>query len=192
MKVALYARVSTQNHHQDPEVQLRDLREDCQRKGWEVFDEYVDKGISGTKESRPELNRLMADAAEHKFDAVAVWKFDRLARSVPHLLKALETFQGLGIAFTSRSEGVDTSTPMGRLVYTILGAVAEMERSVTVERIKAGMRNAKSKGHLPGPKAFKLDLDLVRSRLASGESKRAIARDLKVSPALLVKRLRRS
>jgi len=190
MKAALYARVSTQNHHQDPEVQLRDLRELCQRKGWEIVAEYVDKGVSGTKQSRPELNRLMADATEKKFDVVAVWKFDRFARSSQHLLKALESFQGLGIAFVSHTEGIDTETVIGKMVFTVLGAVAEMERSLTVERIRAGMRNAKAKGHKPGPKRFSLNLDEVRERMQAGESQRQIAISMKVSPALLTKRLK--
>jgi DNA invertase Pin-like site-specific DNA recombinase len=107
MKTALYARVSTTNHGQDTEVQLRDLREFFQRRGWDIVDQYVDTGVSGAKDSRPELNRLMADAHRCKFDAIAVWKFDRFARSTSHLLRALETFQSLGIEFISLTEGVD-------------------------------------------------------------------------------------
>ncbi len=97
MKVVAYARVSTSNHHQDPEVQLKDIREHCQRKGWELSEVYVDKGISGTKSNRPQLNRLMADADQKKFEALIVWKFDRFARSTSHLLKSLETFRNLGM-----------------------------------------------------------------------------------------------
>jgi DNA invertase Pin-like site-specific DNA recombinase len=191
MKAALYARVSTQNHHQDPEVQLREQREYCQRKAWEIAAEYVDRGISGTKESRPQLNRLMADAAEKKFDAVIVWKFDRFARSSSHLLKALESFKALGIEFVSLTENVDTATAVGKMVFTVLGAVAEMERSLTVERIRAGMRNAKAKGHKPGPTQprIALNLDEIRVRIANGESQRQIAISLGVSPSLLTKRL---
>jgi DNA invertase Pin-like site-specific DNA recombinase len=189
MKVAAYARVSTNNHHQDPEVQLRDMRELCQRKGWELLEPYVDKGISGTKSSRPELNRLMADAEQKKFDAVIVWKFDRFARSTSHLLKSLETFRGLGIEFISLTEGVDTSTAVGKLVFTILGGVAEMERSVTVERIKAGLRNAKAKGRVPGKKRQQLDFAAIKERMQAGESLRKVAASLDISPALLSKRL---
>jgi DNA invertase Pin-like site-specific DNA recombinase len=192
MRTAFYVRVSTKNHHQDPEVQLRDLRDLCQRKGWELVETYVDKGISGTKESRPELNRLMADAEAKKFDAVIVWKFDRFARSAQHLLKALETFQRLGIAFVSHTEGIDTTTVVGKMVFTVLGAVAEMERSLTVERIKAGMRNAKAKGHKPGPKGERIALDIkdIKTRMLLGESQRQIAISLDVSPALITKRLK--
>src|SRR5215472_3483943 len=146
MRVAIYARVSTANNGQDPSVQTRELREYCERRGWTVASEYVDIGISGTKEKRPELDRLMGDAHRRRFDAVIVWKFDRFARSVSHLLRALETFQALGIHFVSLSESLDTSTPAGKMVFTVLGAVAELERSLIVERVKAGLRNARAKG----------------------------------------------
>jgi DNA invertase Pin-like site-specific DNA recombinase len=170
-------------------VQLRDIREFCARKGWELSEVYVDKGISGTKASRPELNRLMADAESKAFEAVIVWKFDRFARSTSHLLKSLETFRTLGIEFVSLTEGVDTSTAVGKLVFTILAGVAEMERSVTVERIKAGLRHAKAKGRMPGPKRYDVDMEEVSRRIAAGESKRSIALALGISPALLIKRL---
>lgn len=145
MRAAIYARVSTHNG-QDPEMQLRELREYCQRRGWYGVTEYVDVGISGAKEKRPELDRLLADAHRREFDAVVVWRFDRFARSVSHLLRALETFCSLGIDFVSLSEQVDTSTPAGKLVFTVLGAVAELERSLIVERVRAGLRNARAKG----------------------------------------------
>ena len=111
LRAGVYARVST-NNGQDPTVQTRELEEYCQRRGWKVAAQYVDVGISGAKEKRPELSRLMADAHRRKFDAVIVWKFDRFARSVSHLLGALETFKSLGIEFVSLSEQVDTSTPL--------------------------------------------------------------------------------
>ena len=106
MKAAIYARVSTANNSQDPEVQLRELREYCQRRGWKLTGEYVDTGISGATEKRPQLDKLMADAHRRRFDAVVVWKFDRFARSVSHLLRALETFKALGIEFVSLSEQI--------------------------------------------------------------------------------------
>jgi DNA invertase Pin-like site-specific DNA recombinase len=127
MNVAIYARVSTTNG-QDPEMQLRELREYCQRRNWTAVAEYVDAGISGTKEKRPELDKLLADAHRRHFDAVVVWRFDRFARSVSHLLRALETFRSLGIEFVSLSEQVDTSTPAGKLVFTVLGAVCSFIR----------------------------------------------------------------
>lgn len=127
-------------------MQTRELEEYCRRRGWEIAGVYVDRGVSGAKDSRPGLNRLMGDAHQRHFDAVAVWKFDRFARSVSHLLRALETFRALGIEFVSLSEQVDTSTPMGKMVFTVLGAVAELERALIIERVKAGMRNARAKG----------------------------------------------
>jgi DNA invertase Pin-like site-specific DNA recombinase len=165
VKVAIYARVSTANNGQSPEMQLRELREYCERRKWVVTSEYVDVGISGAKDSRPELNRLMADAHRRRFDAVIVWKFDRFARSVSHLLKALETFQALGVEFVSLTEGVDTSTPTGRMIFTVLGAVAELERSLIRERVKAGLRNARAKGKHVGRPRLTLDrLEIARLR----------------------------
>src|ERR1700730_16455035 len=150
MRAAIYARVSTANNGQDPRVQTREMEEYCPRRGWTIVDEYVDVGISGTKEKRPELDRLLADAHRRRFDVVVVWRFDRFARSVSHLLRALENFQALGIEFVSLSEQLDTSTPTGKMVFTVLGAVAELERSLIVERVKAGLRNARAKGKTLG------------------------------------------
>jgi len=156
MKAALYARVSTTNG-QDPTMQTRELKEYCERRGWKIVGEYVDTGFSGAKEKRPELDRLMADAHRRRFDAVVVWKFDRFARSVSHLLRALETFKALGIEFVSLSEQVDTSTPMGKMVFTVLGAVAELERSLIAERVRAGLRNARAKGKKLGRPRRRVD-----------------------------------
>src|SRR5712672_3682590 len=146
MRTALYARVSTSDKGQDPEMQLRELREYCQRRDFTIAGEYVDVGVSGSKDSRPELNKLMLDAAKRKFDAVVVWRFDRFARSVSHLLRALETFRSVGIEFVSYSEAIDTSTAVGKMTFTVLGAVAELERSLIIERVRAGVRNARAKG----------------------------------------------
>src|SRR5580704_8173213 len=136
MRAAVYARVSTLNNGQSPEMQLRDFSEYCDRRVWALAGEYVDIGISGTKEKRPELDRLMTDAHRRKFDVVVVWSFDRMARSVSHLLRVLETFNSLGIAFVSLREQIDTSTPAGKMIFTVLGAVAELERSLIAERVK--------------------------------------------------------
>lgn len=143
-RVACYSRVSSpdQNHA----MQSRELREYCKLRGWEMYDEYVDHGYCGGMDSRPQLDRLMHDAHRRRFDVVAVWRFDRAARSVSHLLKMLETFHALGIAFVSLSEQIDTTTPAGKMVFTVLGAVAELERSLIGERVRAGLRNAKAKG----------------------------------------------
>jgi DNA invertase Pin-like site-specific DNA recombinase len=184
MRAALYARVSTANNGQDPEVQLRELREYCERRGWQIAGEYVDT-MSGAKDSRPSLDRLMQDAHRRKFDAVAVWKFDRFARSVSHLLRALETFQALGIEFVSLTEGVDTSTPMGKMIFTVLGAVAELERSLIVERVKAGLRNARAKGKRLGRPRRVLDAPRIAALRAGGLGWRAIAKQLGVGVGTL-------
>src|SRR5437016_2786642 len=116
LRVVLYARVSTLDKGQDVNLQLNELREYSQRRGWEIADEYVDNGVSGAKESRPELNRLMADAKKRKFDAIAVWKLDRFGRSLKHLVMTLADLESLGIAFVSLRDGFDLSTASGRLM----------------------------------------------------------------------------
>jgi DNA invertase Pin-like site-specific DNA recombinase len=181
MRAVLYARVSTTNNGQDPEVQLRELREYVQRRGWQLAGEYVDVGISGSKEKRPQLDRLLAEAYRRRFDAIVVWKFDRFARSVSHLLRALEAFQALGIEFVSLTEGVDTSTPTGKMIFTVLGAVAELERSLIVERVKAGLRNARAKGKQLGRPRCSVDGHQVSKLRASGLPWRAIAARMEIS-----------
>ncbi|MGH9685538.1 MAG: recombinase family protein [Candidatus Acidiferrales bacterium] len=181
MKAAIYARVSTANNGQSPEMQLRELREYCERRSWRAVGEYVDVGISGAKERRPELDRLLADAHRRRFDAVIVWKFDRFARSVSHLLRALETFQALGIEFVSLTEGVDTSTPTGKMVFTVLGAVAELERSLIAERVKAGLRNARAKGKRLGRPRKLADTTKIVALRAQGRSWREICAETGLS-----------
>ena len=181
LRVAIYARVSTLNHGQDVGMQTRELAEYCGRRGWQLASEYVDVGISGSKEKRPQLDRLMRDAHQRQFDAVIVWKFDRFARSVSHLLRALETFNALGIAFVSLSEQMDTTTPEGRMVFTVLGAVAELERSLIVERVRAGLRNAVAKGKKLGRPRCNVDATRIAQLRAAGRSWRKIARAMGVS-----------
>jgi DNA invertase Pin-like site-specific DNA recombinase len=183
-RAAIYARVSTSNNGQDPRVQTRELAEFCERRRWTLV-EYVDIGISGTKEKRPALDRLMADAHKRKFDVLVVWKFDRFARSVSHLLRALETFHALGIEFVSLSEQMDTSTPTGKMVFTVLGAVAELERSLIVERVRAGLRNARAKGKRLGRPRKIVDVGRITALRAQGLSLRAIASELGVGVGTL-------
>jgi DNA invertase Pin-like site-specific DNA recombinase len=185
MKVAIYARVSTANNGQDPSMQTRELREYAERRGWIVAGEYVDIGISGTKETRPELDRLMADAHRRRFDAVVVWKFDRFARSVSHLLRALETFRAQGIEFVSFSEQLDTSTPAGKMVFTVLGAVAELERGLIVERVKAGLRNARAKGKQLGRPKKILEIKRIATLRARGVGWKRIAAEMGVGVGTL-------
>ena len=183
MKIAVYARVSTSNTSQSPEMQIRELRGYAKRRGWAVLREYVDVGISGATEKRPELDKLLADAHLRRFDAVVCWRFDRFARSVSHLLRALETFKALGIEFVSLSEQVDTSTPTGKMVFTVLGAVAELERNLIAERVKAGLRNARAKGKTLGrPRKITNSVEIKRLR-AQGASWRAVGTALGVSAA---------
>src|ERR1700732_4603785 len=180
MRAAIYARVSTSNNGQDPRVQTREIREYCERRGWQIAGEYVDAGISGAKDSRPELNKLMADAHRRRFDAVIVWKFDRFARSVSHLLRALETFRALGIEFVSFTEQMDTSTPVGQMIFTVLGAVSALERGLIVERVKAGLRNARAKGKTLGRPRKVLDTKRIAALRAQGVGWKRIAADMGV------------
>src|SRR5207302_7725214 len=154
-RIALYARVSTSNGHQDPEMQLRELREYAEHRNWEIVEEYVDSGVSGSKDSRPALNRLMGDACQRKFDSVLVWKIDRWGRSLKHLVTSLAELDAFGIAFVSLRDNLDLGTPSGRLMMQLLGAMAEFERALIQERVKAGLRNARAKGKRLGrPRTF--------------------------------------
>jgi DNA invertase Pin-like site-specific DNA recombinase len=188
-RVAIYARVSTTNHGQDVTVQTRELQQFAEARGWHMAGAYIDDGVSGAKDSRPELNRLMADAHKRCFDLVAVWRFDRFARSVSHLLRALETFSALGIAFVSLSEQMDTTTPTGKMVFTVLGAVAELERSLIAERVRAGLRNARAKGKTLGRPRVSVDAPRIGRLRAQGRSIREIADELGYSRSLVHKTL---
>jgi DNA invertase Pin-like site-specific DNA recombinase len=181
-RAVLYSRVST-NNGQDPEMQSREIREYCQRRGWPLVGEYVDRGISGAKERRPQLDQLIADAHKRKFEIIVVWKFDRFARSVSHLLRALENFRALGIEFVSLSEQIDTSTPTGKMIFTVLGAVAELERSLIAERVRAGLRNARAKGKRLGRPIKKVDPAQIAALRAQGVPWRRIGATLGVSAA---------
>src|SRR5208283_5188998 len=146
MKCALYGRVSTLDKGQDVDLQLRELREYCSRRGWEIAGEYVDRGVSGAKESRPQLNRLMADAKQRTFDCVVVWRLDRFGRSLKHLVNALADLESLGVTFVSLRDGFDLSTASGRLMFGVVAAMGQFERELIKERVRAGMANAKAKG----------------------------------------------
>jgi DNA invertase Pin-like site-specific DNA recombinase len=188
-RVAIYARISTANHGQDVTLQTRELEQFAGARGWSVAGVYVDQGVSGSKDSRPELNRLMADAHRRRFDIVCVWRFDRFARSVSHLLRALETFKALGIDFVSFSEQMDTSTPAGKMVFTVLAAVAELERSLIVERVRAGLRNARAKGKRLGRPRLAVDASRIGRLRAQGLSWATIATELGVVGEGTVRRL---
>ncbi len=173
--VALYARVSTLNGHQDPEMQLRELREYSERRGWQIVGEYVDHGISGSRESRPALTRLLSDAHRRRFDAVLVWKIDRWGRSLKHLVTSLADLDAYGVAFVSMRDNLDLSTPSGRLMMQLLGAMAEFERALIQERVRAGLAHARAKGKKLGRPGVRIDHATVARLRADGASIRSIA-----------------
>ncbi len=179
-RVGIYSRVSTLNKGQDPEVQLRELREYATQRGWQVVEEYTDHGISGAKASRPALNRLMADAQRRRIDAILVWRLDRFGRSLRHLVNALAELDAWGVAFVSLRDSLDLTTPAGRLMCSVLGALAEFERELIRERVKAGLRNAKAKGRKLGRPRVYVNEDKVDELRAAGLSWREVAVQLGV------------
>jgi DNA invertase Pin-like site-specific DNA recombinase len=179
-RVALYARVSTLHGQQDPEMQLSELREYADRRGLTIHQEYVDQGVSGSRESRPALNQLMSDARRCRFDAVLVWKIDRFGRSLKHLVNSLADLSAWGIAFVSLRDNLDLSTPSGRLMFQIIGAMAEFERALIQERVKAGLRNAKAKGKRIGRPKLTVDCAEILRLRGEGLSWRAISDRLQV------------
>ena len=134
MKVAIYARVSTKNGNQNPELQLTELRDYARARGWQVIGEFVDVGVSGAKESRPQLDALMKLAKARKIDGIIVWKLDRFGRSLKHLVTALDELEALGVAFISLRDSIDLSTPQGKLMLAVIGAMAEFERGSVSRR----------------------------------------------------------
>jgi DNA invertase Pin-like site-specific DNA recombinase len=177
-RAIVYVRVSTGEQNLD--MQLKELPEYCERRGWTLAETYSDK-CTGAKDRRPGLDRLMTDARRRKFDVVVVWKFDRFARSTSHLLKALEEFSALGIDFVSLHEAVDTSTPLGRAMFTIVAAIAELERSTIRERCTAGRKAAVRRGVRFGRPAVEVNVSKIRTLRQEGLSLRAIGQRIGVS-----------
>lgn len=177
-RVAIYTRVSTMD--QSNEGQEHELRQYAKQRGWPVVRVYADK-VSGLKSSRPALDELLRDARKRKFSCVAVWRIDRLGRSVSHLLQVLEIFKALGISFVSFTEAIDTSTATGMMVFTVLAAVAALERSILVERIRMGLENAKRRGvQLGRPAKKKLDageIKRIRAKRLKGATLRKLAEE---------------
>lgn len=178
-RVGLYVRVSTREQH--PETQLVQLREHAAVRGWQVVEEFVDHGVSGAKDHRPALTRLMATARRRQIDRVLVARFDRFGRSVRHLVLALEEFVSLGIEFTSIADQVDTATPMGRMAFALIAAFAEFERELIRERIHAGLHRARVQGKRLGRPRREVNADEVRALRAQGQSLRAISRAVGIS-----------
>src|SRR5713101_3671160 len=168
-RAAIYARCSTLNG-QNPEMQLGELRAFCQRRGWPVGGEYVDAGVSGSKEHRPQLDRLLADCRRRRVDVVLVYRYDRFARSLRQLINALEDFRSLGIDFISLHEGVDTSTANGRLVFGIFASIAEFERELIRDRVRSGLAAAKAKGKRIGRPKVAVDALRIASLRRQGRS----------------------
>src|SRR5499425_205092 len=174
-RAALYMRVSTKGHGQTTETQALALRDYAVHRGFQIVDDYRDEGISGSKDSRPALDRLMRDSRARKFDVIIVARFDRFARSVSHLLRALEEFNHFGINFVSLSESIDTSTPMGKMIFTVLGAVAELERDLVKERVHMGLSRARKQGKRLGRPKVEVDPLQVAGLRARGFSWNQIA-----------------
>jgi DNA invertase Pin-like site-specific DNA recombinase len=177
---ALYCRVSTADQH--PETQLYDLREMAKQRGFEIAQEYSDV-ISGVKSKRPGLDQLLADARRHRFDIVLVAAFDRVARSVRHFLEVLDELAHLGIEFVSLRENIDTGGPLGRAMVVIVGAIAELEKSLIVERVRAGMRRAKLEGRRIGRAPLDIDRVAVVAGRRAGMSLTKVAKKYHVSRA---------
>src|SRR6266403_5660042 len=182
MKVAIYVRCSTRDKGQDTEVQARELREYAERRGWTIVEEFSDY-VSGAKEFRPALDEMMKAAKRRKFDAVLCWKLDRVGRSLKHLVNLLAELEAVGVALVSFSDNLDLTTPQGRLMFQIIGAMAEFERSLTVERVRAGLAHARAKGKKLGRPAVAVDATKVRALRQAGKSFEQIGETLGVSAA---------
>jgi DNA invertase Pin-like site-specific DNA recombinase len=189
-KVAIYVRVSTKD--QSVDMQLNDLERYSGERGLNVFKIYEDSGVSGTKETRPALNELMDDAKKRKFDVVLVWRFDRFARNTKHLVTALYEFRNLGIDFISYQENIDTSSPLGEAIFTIISAMSKLERDIIAERVKGGLRKARANGKRLGRPKNEVDTDKVIEYRKQNKSIRQIAAELNLSKGAVQRALEMS
>ncbi len=189
-KVAIYVRVSTRD--QSVDMQLNDLKRYSKERGFKAFKVYKDNGVSGTKELRPALSSLMNDAKKRKFDIVLVWRFDRFARSTKHLINALYEFRNLGIDFISYQENIDTSSPLGEAIFTIISAMAKLERDIIAERVKGGLRKAKANGKCLGRPKSEVDTNKIIEYRRQKKSIREIARELSLSNNLVFRTLQKA
>jgi DNA invertase Pin-like site-specific DNA recombinase len=187
-RAALYLRVSTLDQH--PETQLYDLRQMAAQRGLEIVQEYTDR-ISGAKARRPGLNQMLTDARRGRFDVVLVWASDRIARSVKHFLEVLDELNRLGIEYVSLRENIDTGGPLGRAIIVIVAAIAELERSLIIERVRAGMRRARLEGTHIGRNPLILDHEAIRRERCQGQSLRQIAKGHRISTATVQRVLRK-
>ena len=182
-RAALYLRVSTLDQH--PETQLYDLQQLAAQRGLQIAETYTDHGVSGTRARRPALDKMMADATRHHFDVVLVWAFDRLARSTIHLLQTLDELNHLGIEFVSVRENIDSGGALGRAIVVIIGAIAELERSLIIERVRAGLRRARLEGRRLGRPPRIIDRDAILADRARGHSLTEVAKMHGISRALV-------
>jgi len=189
-RVAIYCRVSTLDQH--PETQLIELRQAVAQRGWELMGAYTDHGISGARERRPQLDEMLADARRGKFDVLLCWSFDRIARSTKHLLVVVDELQRAGVEFVSLRENVDTAGPMGRAITTIMGAIAELERSLIIERVRAGMKRARLEGRRLGRKPLELDRAQIVADRRLGYSLKKIAKIHRISKTSVGRVLRQA
>jgi DNA invertase Pin-like site-specific DNA recombinase len=189
VRVAIYARVSTTNHGQDVTVQTRELQQFSKARGWQIIDSYIDVGVSGGKEKRPGLDKLLRDARGRKFDVLLCWKLDRVGRSLRHLVNLLADLEALGISFVSLSDNLDLTTPSGQLMFHVIAAMAQFERSLIQERVRAGLRNAVSKGRKLGRPRIAVDVVQIGHLRAQGRSVREIANELGLTRGLVHKTL---
>ena len=187
-RAALYMRVSTVDQH--PETQLLDLRQLAAQRGYEIVQEYTDR-ISGAKARRPGLDQMMADARRGRFDVVLAWASDRIARSVKHYLDVLDELNRLNIEFVSFRENIDTGGPLGRAIVVIIGAIAELERNLIIERVRAGMRRARLEGQRIGRAPLELDHAAIQQDRQRGQSIRQIAQGHHVSTATVQRALKK-
>jgi len=183
-RAALYMRVSTLDQH--PETQLLDLRQMAAQRGLEIVEEYTDR-ISGVKARRPGLDQMMTDGRRGRFDVVLVWASDRIARSVKHFLEVLDELNRLGIEYVSLRENIDTGGPLGRAIIVIVAAIAELERSLIIERVRAGMRRARLEGQHIGRQPLQLDHEAIQRDRCQGQSIRQIAKGHRISTATVLR-----
>ena len=179
MRCAIYARVSTSD--QSVDMQTRDLRKLAEGRGFETAAEYLDEGQSGAKNSRPALDKMLADAKRGKFEVLLVWRLDRLGRSLAHLIRLLEDFKSWNVQLVSFSEGLDFTTSTGKLFYQLLGAFSEFERETIRERVRSGMRNARARGVRLGRPAIQIDAAEVHRLRGAGLSFETIAKQMGAS-----------
>jgi DNA invertase Pin-like site-specific DNA recombinase len=184
VRAAIYARVSKSNGHQNPDMQLRELRDYCSRRGWQIVCEYVDSA-TGSRENRPALDKLLAQCRKRAVDAVVVYRYDRFARSLRQLVNALEEFRALGVDFVSLHEGTDTSTPNGRLVFGIFASIAEFERELIRDRVRSGLAAARARGRRLGRPRAGVDAKRITALRETGMTWRAVASQLDCGVATL-------